>query len=185
MAVDTETKRRSVAGMTIMALAIAPLADGTVVAADRQHILGLYAGIAAGAVAPGIQTEDLHIFSTIDTEPQHISDSGDNILVKGDVEIQGTVFAGGSNITGSEFNVTSVTSTYTIVSSDDLVFANGTFTITLPMGIGAGKTYTVKNTGAGTITLSSVNLIDGSVTASIPSLVAFRVSFDDITWWIA
>ena len=49
MAVDTETKRRSTAGMTIMALAIAPFPDGTVGAVDREHINGIYAGISPAA----------------------------------------------------------------------------------------------------------------------------------------
>jgi len=50
MAVDTETKRRSVLGMTIISLVIAPLADGTVANVDREHIIGIYAGIAPGGV---------------------------------------------------------------------------------------------------------------------------------------
>jgi len=43
MAIDTETKRRSVSGYSHLILA--PLADGTIGAADREHIAGLYAGI--------------------------------------------------------------------------------------------------------------------------------------------
>ena len=54
MAVDTETKRRSAIGATLAFLAIAPLSDGTIGAVDREHILGIYAGIAPGAPAAGI-----------------------------------------------------------------------------------------------------------------------------------
>lgn len=48
MAVDTETKRRSALGMLIMALVVAPVPDDTIAAVDREHILGIYAGIAPG-----------------------------------------------------------------------------------------------------------------------------------------
>lgn len=50
MAVDTETKRRSVLGMTVMSLIVAPLADGTIANVDREHITSIYAGIAPGEV---------------------------------------------------------------------------------------------------------------------------------------
>ncbi len=46
---DTETKRRSVLGMGLMFLCIAPVPDGEVAAVDREHIIGLYAGIAPAA----------------------------------------------------------------------------------------------------------------------------------------
>ena len=53
MAIDTQTKRRSVSGYS--GIVIAPLADGTIGAADREHITGLYAGIAASPpVAPDL-----------------------------------------------------------------------------------------------------------------------------------
>jgi len=45
MAIDTESRRRSVSGYT--GLIIAPLADSTVGAADWEHMAGLYAGIQA------------------------------------------------------------------------------------------------------------------------------------------
>lgn len=45
MAIDTQTKRRSVSGYS--GLIIAPVADGTIGAADREHIAGLYAGISS------------------------------------------------------------------------------------------------------------------------------------------
>lgn len=53
MAIDTETKRRSVLGMTIIPLLVAPVPDGTVANVDREHVVGIYAGIApaSGGVA--------------------------------------------------------------------------------------------------------------------------------------
>lgn len=49
MAIDTESKRRSVHGYGIGT--IAPVADGTIGSADREHMAWLYAGIAASAPA--------------------------------------------------------------------------------------------------------------------------------------
>lgn len=43
--IDTQTKRRSVSGYSN--LIIAPLVDGLIDAADREHMAGLYAGIAS------------------------------------------------------------------------------------------------------------------------------------------
>ena len=45
MAIDTQTKRRSVSGYS--GIIIAPLIDGTIDAFDREHVVGLYAGISA------------------------------------------------------------------------------------------------------------------------------------------
>lgn len=47
MAVDTETKRRSVHGYTNQAL-ILPVPDGAITLLDRRHVSGIYAGIMAG-----------------------------------------------------------------------------------------------------------------------------------------
>lgn len=57
MAVDTQNKRRSAIGLVLIPLVVAPLADGTIAAADRAHITALYAGIAIGitlVVAPAL-----------------------------------------------------------------------------------------------------------------------------------
>jgi hypothetical protein len=47
MPIDTEAKRRSASQMPWMH--IAPVADGTIGAADRIHATGYYAGIPVGA----------------------------------------------------------------------------------------------------------------------------------------
>lgn len=93
MAVDTQTKRRSALAATLAFLVVAPLADGTVANVDREHIVGIYAGIAPAA--PGVQTNDLHILSTTTVEPNHVSDSGDNLLLAGQIEAQTGGFFGG------------------------------------------------------------------------------------------
>lgn len=102
MAIDTETKRRSVLGMGIMALAIAPLADGTIANVDREHIVGIYAGIAPAA--PTATTLLNYIGATgkvvADFPPNHVSDSGDNLCILGDLEVQGEGFFSRVNVSG-------------------------------------------------------------------------------------
>ncbi len=93
MAIDTETKRRSVIGSSLLFLVTLPLADNTIANVDRMHITGLYAGITPTA---GITTTNLHILSTSVIEPNHVSDSGDNLLLKGQIEAQGGGFFGGA-----------------------------------------------------------------------------------------
>ncbi len=100
MAVDSETKRRSVLGMVVMALAIAPVPDGTVAAVDREHIIGIYAGITPAA--PGVSTTALNIISTTTLSANHVSDSGGNLLIEKDLEVQGQTWFGGA-VDYSEF----------------------------------------------------------------------------------
>ncbi len=50
MAIDTQTKRRSVLGAFMVALTVLPLPDGAVGTQDRPHVNGLYAGIVVSVV---------------------------------------------------------------------------------------------------------------------------------------
>ncbi len=90
MALDTETKRRSMHGMGLMFLVIAPVPDGALSSVDRLHIIGL-----PGAIAPNVATTAIHKISTSPIEPNHASDSGDNLLLAGKLEAQGGSFIGG------------------------------------------------------------------------------------------
>ncbi len=94
MAVDSETKRRSALGMLVMALAIAPVPDGAIAAVDREHIVGIYAGIAPAA--PGVTTTALNIISTTTISANHVSDSSGNLLIEKDLEVQGQAWFGGA-----------------------------------------------------------------------------------------
>lgn len=116
MAVDSETKRRSVAGMLIMALAIAPVPDGTVAAVDREHATAIYAGIAPAS--PGVATNAIHIFSEATVEPDHVSDSGNDLLVAEQIEAQGGGYFGGP----SNYTKISATGDIMPVGSAFLVF---------------------------------------------------------------
>lgn len=125
MAVDTETKRRSVLASTIMALVIAPLADGTIANVDREHIIGIYAGISP---SDPVDTTAIHIFSTSKVEPNHASDSGDNVLVAGDIEVQGAGwFGGASNYSKIATEGISLVGTVKVIT--DMPFANAKFPI--------------------------------------------------------
>ena len=94
MAIDTETKRRSMLGMGLMFLVIAPVPDGTLSSVDRLHIMGWPGTIAPAA--PGVSTTAIHIFSTGTISANHASDSGDNALLAGDIEVQGQGYFGGA-----------------------------------------------------------------------------------------
>ena len=95
MSVNSETKRRSVLGMTIMALVIAPVPDGTVAAVDREHIIGIYAGIPPSS--PAIQTDHINIISSGKIEPNHAADISDNLLIADTLEVQQDLYAGGAS----------------------------------------------------------------------------------------
>ena len=66
---------------------------------------------------------------------------------------------------------TSVTATYSVESTDYIVDCpSGTFTVTLPTAVDiTGRTFTIKNSGVGTITVgtTSSQTIDGTTTKSL------------------
>ena len=56
-----------------------------------------------------------------------------------------------------------VSSNSSILNTDGVLFASGTITLTLPAATGnAGKTFTIKNTGTGMITIQGAQTIDGN-----------------------
>jgi hypothetical protein len=93
MAIDTATKRRSMFAHGVPSHVVLPVADGTVEAIDQKHFMGLMAVIATQLP---IATAAVHIFSTDSLEPNHISDSGNNVLFAGQTEAQGGAFVGGA-----------------------------------------------------------------------------------------
>lgn len=69
----------------------------------------------------------------------------------------------------------SVTTSGPVLDSDDVIVADGTVTVTLPLaGNSVGRPITVKNVGAGTVTVSATggDLIDGA--ATYPLVLAFE-----------
>lgn len=65
--------------------------------------------------------------------------------------------------------ITNVTDTYAVLTTDDVIRADGTFTVTLPAATGTGAVYIVKNIGTGTITLAAQagETIDGDASQTI------------------
>ena len=84
-------------------------------------------------------------------------------------------------------SVRAVTATYAVTASDHIILANGTFTVTLPTAVGiAGRMYTIKNTGAGTITVAQTGseTTDGSTTdTTIATTKAARTFMSDGLGW--
>ena len=69
--------------------------------------------------------------------------------------------------------VTLVSATYTALNTDSTIVAtSGTFTLTLMAATGSGRILTVKNMGAGTVTVdgNSTDIIDGSLTKALTNI---------------
>lgn len=77
---------------------------------------------------------------------------------------------GGGGITRSVNSVAADTPAGSTVGTDYVYLAAGTVTITLPTSVGNSNLYTVKNIGAGTVTIATtgVETIDGSVNLQMP-----------------
>jgi aryl-phospho-beta-D-glucosidase BglC (GH1 family) len=97
-------------------------------------------------------------------------------------------FGGGMKCNGLLAAQSTKTGTYGIAATDEVILANGTFTVTLPTAVGkAGQKFTVKNIHAsGTVTLATTSsqTIDGVTTQTIPALYALTVISDNANWHI-
>jgi hypothetical protein len=81
-------------------------------------------------------------------------------------------------------NTSRYTSTQSIPVTDDQVYCNGTFTVTLPTGVD-GQTFRIINSGIGTITITSSENIVGSsedVTLNAGDIVILTFETTD-KWW--
>lgn len=81
---------------------------------------------------------------------------------------------------------TSVTATYSANVGDTVIFANGTFTITLPSpSVCKEKLFIVKNTGAGTITVAGITgNVDGAANTTQATMIAKSYVSDGTNYWI-
>lgn len=81
-----------------------------------------------------------------------------------------------------------VSTTYTILATDyQIECTTGTFNVTLPTAVGiAGQTYSIKNTGTGTITIdtTSSQTIDGNLTQTIAQWENIVVMSNGTGWII-
>ena len=92
----------------------------------------------------------------------------------------------GSGISRTMLIITTATTGAAAAATDYVYLANGTFTFTLPTAVGNTNLYTLKVTGAGTITIATTagQLVDNAA----PGLVTFPTSLDFISnnsnWFI-
>ncbi len=85
--------------------------------------------------------------------------------------------------------ITTVTTTYTVLSTDDIVICNSTtsFVATLPTAVGiTGKEYDIKNINTGLITLEGdgSETIDNELNQTINQYSNITVVSDGTEWWI-
>lgn len=87
---------------------------------------------------------------------------------------------------GYMYPSTSVTATYSANFADTVIFANGTFTITLPdPAKSKDKLFIIKNTGAGTITVAGITgNVDGAANTTQATMVAKNYTSDGTNYWI-
>lgn len=85
------------------------------------------------------------------------------------------------------FSVSTPTTAANGINFQYVYLVSGTTTITLPTAVSNINSYTIKNVGAGTVTLAttSAQTIDGSTTASLPvRYTSLTVVSDGANWYI-
>lgn len=81
----------------------------------RPH--SLPGGLRAYTAKQAAATTAINIFSTAAVSPAIVSDSGNNVLIAGDIEVQGSIHAGnGANFDGAITNLTIVNGIITAAS---------------------------------------------------------------------
>jgi hypothetical protein len=100
------------------------------------------------------------------------------------VDTDGTITTGGGRIV----NTTRVTTTYTVLVTDDNVFCDtdgGDFAITLP-ALADGQTYRIINAGSGTLTITPDGtdlLIGANASTTMGTGVAIFTGETTEGWW--
>jgi hypothetical protein len=122
---------------------------------------------------------------------QTTSTTVSNQIVIGNASNTSSYIYGALSTVGRISKLVTVTSNYTILSSDEIISANSTspINIYLPSAIGiAGRTYTIKNINTGWVTLrpSFSQNIDGSNTYELPNRYSFvKVVSNGSIWLVA
>lgn len=81
----------------------------------------------------------------------------------------------------------SATTTLTAEESESVILCDGTFTVNLPTAVGNDEiSYTIKNKGAGTITIdpSGTETIDGAATKTLAANEKAKIISDGSNWWV-
>lgn len=99
-----------------------------------------------------------------------ITYANNNTTKKVDITIAATGGGGGGGIVRSVNTVAISTAAGSTAGTDYVYLASGTITITLPTSVGNSNLYTIKNIGAGTVTVNTTGgeTIDGGLTVTMP-----------------
>lgn len=111
-------------------------------------------------------------------------------VIRGNHPSTGSVFVKVDNQTkvsvGTQYVYSAKTADYTITSTDDIIdCTTGSFTVTLPTAVGiSGRAYTIRNSGAGTITLATTSsqTIDGSAPSTLSASSKITVASTGTNW---
>ena len=127
----------------------------------------------------------------IGNNSQPISTTISDQIVIGNASNTSSYIYGALSTVGRISKLVTVTSNYTILSSDEIISANSTspINIYLPSAVGiAGRTYTIKNINTGSVTLrpSFSQNIDGSNTYGLTNRYSFvKVVSNGSIWLVA
>jgi hypothetical protein len=127
----------------------------------------------------------------IGNNSQPISTTVSDQIVIGNASNTSSYIYGALSTVGRISKLVTVTSNYTILSSDEIISANSTspINIYLPSAVGiAGRTYTIKNINTGSVTLrpSFSQNIDGSNTYGLTNRYSFvKVVSNGSIWLVA
>jgi hypothetical protein len=122
---------------------------------------------------------------------QTTSTTVSNQIVIGNASNTSSYIYGALSTVGRISKLVTVSSNYTILSSDEIISANSTspINIYLPSAVGiAGRTYTIKNINTGSVTLrpSLLQNIDGSNTYGLTNRYSFvKVVSNGSIWLVA
>jgi hypothetical protein len=91
-----------------------------------------------------------------------------------------------SHVEGGMVTGRTITGDHTVSPAvDTLLFAVGTITVTYPTAVGrVGSSFTLKNKGSGTVTMTSTDDIDGAGSLVLGAGDAATIASDGVEWWI-
>jgi len=100
------------------------------------------------------------------------------------------ILSGGNGASGKVLNTTRVTTTYTILATDEVIFCDtdgGAFTVTLPAGV-VGATYRIINVGSSgndvTLATTGSDTVNGAASERIADAEHFELTYESTEgWW--
>ena len=169
------------------------IADGSGWSANGIAVSSGTGQAAAFAVQGGslwIGVQNGSAANTLTTILQHVGSNRYTLFPAGNVGIGANNSPNSTlHVDGSvAFKTSSVSANTTLDGTYTHVFASGTITITLPTAVGiAGRTYWIKRTGTGTITIATTasQTIDGAASISITTRYdSYTLVSDGSNWFI-